>query len=548
MLPRMRAGDTIDKYVIESDLGEGGMGRVYVARDPVLDRKVALKLVRPTPGETEEARKEAIARLFREARAAAKLDHPNVVTIFDMGETEGVPFLAMELVKGRTLREAAADPSVSVEQRLSWLRDVARALAAAHRAGILHRDVKPENVMVREDGVVKVLDFGIARRVRSAVDPVGPTATPALPTLTNAGVSIGTPLYMAPEQISGDELTGRTDQFAWGVMAHEVLTGAVPWRTKNDALGLVAAILTQPAPGVRQAAPAVSTEAEAVIAKCLSKSPSDRYSTMDDVVAALGAKASPSVAVAASSPGAAVAPSALKEAKAGGGASVPEGRTTAARRYSDDEIREIVARASQRQAGDDRLSHAELLEIAREVGLDEGSIESAARDMARERESPRAPGSAPVAIRDEKAPETQDRGGAIRKFFNNLGSFAIVNVFLYFVFHGPAWQRWVLFGWGLSLAFQLLRIVFPKEGEDKGKRRSRGEEPSRAEPPSRGVERDRIIEAGVEEVLRATQRRKLRIAGQTGKDQVRIGDEEREREAEAEALASAEARPQKDQR
>jgi serine/threonine-protein kinase len=636
-LAPMLPGDSIGKYTIEADLGEGGMGRVCVAHDPALDRRVALKVVRVDAAEGEAARKDANARLFREARAAARLDHPNVVAVFDVGEVDGTPYLAMELVKGKTLRDAAAAPDVSLGQRLAWLADAARALAAAHRAGIVHRDVKPENVMVRDDGVVKVLDFGIARRTRAPVDPTAPTASPTLPTLTGAGVSIGTPLYMTPEQIAGDEVDGRTDQFAWAVMAHEVLTGSVPWKTKNDALGLVAAILTQPAPSVRDKAPDVPAEVDAVLAKCLSKSPADRYASMEEVVAALAAASAPRPAVEAgaaaggartpapgeggAAAGGARAPAPGEGGAAAGGARAPAPgdrqeprapgaapsaapspdepsrakeplRATAARRYSDDEIREIVARASQPQGSDDGLSHAELMEVAREVGLDERAVEKAARDLAAEREQrsreersreerngqdrSREERSREQASREAVSAEGNRPAGAGERgevdgrkraanFVRNLFSFAIVNVFIYFFFHGPNWQRWVLFGWGLSLAFQLVRVVFPKDEE----RRRRGRERMRAwaesfEPPGQrgrsqqggGAPDARSgpvsgarakgepaadIDAAVQEMWRATQRRRLRVAPPAAGARVRVDEPEREREASAEIEAAAEA-------
>src|SRR6185295_3056594 len=205
----LRPGETFDRYTVDAVIGQGGMGSVYRAHDARLDRRVALKVIADAAGGTD-----ARARFLREARAAAALDHPNVVSIFDVGELDGAPYIVMELVSGRTLRETVGDASVPVATRAGWLADVARALSAAHRRGLVHRDVKPENVMVRADGVVKVLDFGIARRAGGRVDPHGTTKapsseSPALPTLTVEGVRMGTPLYMSPEQIRGEDLDGR---------------------------------------------------------------------------------------------------------------------------------------------------------------------------------------------------------------------------------------------------------------------------------------------------------------------------------------------------
>ncbi len=256
----LKPGDRIERYIIEAALGRGGMGAVYRARDERLQRSVALKIVRVDASATglpsSAPSNEGAARLLREARAAAALDHPNVVSIFDVGqidtpeELRGTPYLAMELIKGSTLRAYVAEPSVRTAQRIEWLVQIAQALAAAHAAGLVHRDVKPENVMIREDGRVKVLDFGIAKRSASdVVDPMSSTEGLAIPTLTAEGVAIGTPMYMAPEQLRGERLDGRADQFAWGVVAYELLSGKLPWAADGGTIALVSHILSStPAP------------------------------------------------------------------------------------------------------------------------------------------------------------------------------------------------------------------------------------------------------------------------------------------------------------
>jgi serine/threonine-protein kinase len=285
-------GDPFDRYVIDALLGEGGMGRVYSAHDSRLERKVALKILR-APGERafgttgsldSGASSNGPARLLREARAAAALDHPNAVAIFDVGEVDGTPYIAMELVDGRSLRAFIGDASVPLERRLRWLIDVAHALGAAHEHGLVHRDVKPENVMVRNDGVVKVLDFGIARRVRLADDPARPNnATLDVATLTQSGAIVGTPLYMAPEQLRGDVVDGRADQFAWGVVAYELLTGSVPWDTTKNGINLISEVLSSdPRPCAN-----VPAAADATVRKALAKSPRDRFASMEELAAAL---------------------------------------------------------------------------------------------------------------------------------------------------------------------------------------------------------------------------------------------------------------------
>jgi serine/threonine protein kinase len=242
----LAAGQTFGRYVVEDLLGEGGMGQVYRARDTVLHRRVALKILVDRQSDVATWQ-EAKARMLREARAAAALQHPNAVSIYDVGTEGDTPYIAMELVPGQSLRTYVGDASLAWERRLRWLVDVAAVLAAAHDEGLVHRDVKPENVVVRPDGRVKVLDFGIARR--AAVSPTAATSGgDTTTTLTGAGIVVGTPRYMSPEQMAGRTVDGRSDQFAWGVTAYEVLSGSNAWPEKTDALATAAAILTETPP------------------------------------------------------------------------------------------------------------------------------------------------------------------------------------------------------------------------------------------------------------------------------------------------------------
>ncbi len=277
----MNRGDKLAHYTIESLLGSGGMGAVYLAVDSRLHRRVALKVMLET--DKPEDLKESAARLLREARAAASLTHPNVVGVFDVGEIDGRVYLAMEYVVGKTLRDLMRDTSIPWQRRLRWLVDVARALAAAHRDGLVHRDIKPENVMVRDDGLVKVLDFGIARRTAAPVDPTGKTEQAQLGTLTGKGLVVGTPMYMAPEQLKGGDPDTRTDQFAWGVMSYEVLSGERPWPEKSDLLAAVATILTEDPKSLRKYAPELPPAVEATVARSLARNPDDRFESMEDV-------------------------------------------------------------------------------------------------------------------------------------------------------------------------------------------------------------------------------------------------------------------------
>ena len=284
-------GDTFDRYTIEALLGEGGMGQVYRAFDPRLQRRVALKVLRDDQARGPDNATEASARMMREARAAAALEHANCVAIFDVGEVQGIRFIAMEYIDGSSLRRFIGDPAVPLDLKLRWMVDVARALRAAHRRGLVHRDIKPENVMVREDGAVKVLDFGIAKRALG--DDKSAPKLPSLASLeentttTAEGSISGTPQYMAPEQLRGEVLDGRADQFAWGLVAYELITGHHPWRrdkeTSNVLLGILSVAPMNPSTFV----PSLPSLVEATIVKALAKSPSDRFASMDSVVSAL---------------------------------------------------------------------------------------------------------------------------------------------------------------------------------------------------------------------------------------------------------------------
>ena len=212
-------GATFERYVIEERIGLGGLGEVYRAHDTRLLRKVAIKIIRRDRTSDWES---ATVRFMREARVAASLGHPNTVAIHDLGEVRGTLFLVMELVRGAALRAFIGDPTLPLEVKLEWLAGAARGLTAAHEAGIVHRDVKPGNIMITSDGVAKVLDFGLAK----PVDEDGESTT-------KVGQLLGTPRYMAPEQREGLEADGRSDQFAFGVTAYEFLTSMHPAQARR---------------------------------------------------------------------------------------------------------------------------------------------------------------------------------------------------------------------------------------------------------------------------------------------------------------------------
>ena len=299
----LKPGEFVGPYEIRGFVGQGGMGQVYRAFDPRLERTVALKVLhlpdgaRLTSTRPERAPSapsapsrdsgkivgEFSARMLREARAVASLSHPNVVAIYDVGESNGRLYLAMEFVVGSSLRSFVGNDDLPLPRRVRWLIDIARALEAAHKAGIIHRDVKPENVMVREDGGIKVLDFGIARRTMGKT----PDEQQVVDTVTGGGSIAGTPVYMAPEQIKGGEIDARSDQFAWGVVAYELVTGVRPWEETGDILALVAKILTEPVRPMGWSQTNIPAVVEESILRALAKAPEGRFASMSAAADAL---------------------------------------------------------------------------------------------------------------------------------------------------------------------------------------------------------------------------------------------------------------------
>ena len=270
------AGTQISRYRIVARLGGGGMGEVYRARDLTLDRDVALKVVTPAGAANENT----IRRFLREAQAASALNHPNIVSVFDVGECEAGPFLVMELVEGRTLRDVVRGaPGVEALKRIG--AQAARALAAAHGAGILHRDIKPDNLMVRTDGYVKVLDFGLARAM-AAFDPEASTGTAigVGAAVTGKGEVLGTVPYMSPEQARNEGVGPPSDVFALGVVFYEVLTGRHPFES-GAAVAMVARMLSDtPVPPSRLVED-TPPELDALIGRMLDKEPHRRPSAVE---------------------------------------------------------------------------------------------------------------------------------------------------------------------------------------------------------------------------------------------------------------------------
>jgi serine/threonine protein kinase len=264
-------GEVFDRYAVESLIGRGGMAEVYRATDTKLRRKVALKVLRPGRDDGD-----GVARLFREARAAANLSHPNTIAIHDLGEMEGTFYIVMELVTGSPLLAFVGDERVPLARKLAWLETVARALAAAHKAGVLHRDIKPSNVMIGEDDTVKVLDFGLAKPFKPHM-PAAEGIPESASFHTAVGHVVGTPRYMAPELLVGAEADQKTDQYAFGVTAFELVSGAHP-------TGAIGFDDRKPLVAVMPHAPAALA---AAVDRMMARDPKDRFESMEDVATAL---------------------------------------------------------------------------------------------------------------------------------------------------------------------------------------------------------------------------------------------------------------------
>ena len=271
-------GQKIGPYEILSFLGEGGMGEVYLALDNRLGRKIALKLL-PLHFTQDKAR---VLRFQQEARAASALNHPNILTIYEIGELNGLHFIATEFIEGETLRRRIVSRTIRLSEALDVAKQVASALAAAHAAGIVHRDVKPENIMLRRDGYVKVLDFGLVKLTEH--DNKGSEASTLIH--TDEGTVMGTVAYMSPEQTRGLEVDAQTDIFSLGVVLYEMVAGRTPFvgETKSD---VIAAILkTEPVP-LSDFNQEVAVELEEIVSRMLKKDREERLQSAEDLFANL---------------------------------------------------------------------------------------------------------------------------------------------------------------------------------------------------------------------------------------------------------------------
>jgi eukaryotic-like serine/threonine-protein kinase len=260
-----------NRYRIEQILGRGGMGVVYKAQDTQLDETVAIKTL---PGDVMQRSPEDLERFKREIRLARKITHRNVLRTYDYGEAEGVYFISMEFVRGYTLSELldeAKARQIAPRVAMGIARQICRGLQAAHEQGIIHRDIKPQNVLIDAKGEIKLMDFGIARVAESAE------------AMTQAGLIVGTPHYMSPEQVQGKQLDPRSDVYSMGVLLYEMVAGRRPFESSSLTGVLTAHITEKPRPPI-ELRPEIGREINAIIMRALAKDPKDRYANAGELL------------------------------------------------------------------------------------------------------------------------------------------------------------------------------------------------------------------------------------------------------------------------
>jgi eukaryotic-like serine/threonine-protein kinase len=272
-------GAKLGRYEIRSPIGAGGMGEVYLAQDTTLDRKVALKVL----PENVASNRNRMQRFVQEAKAASALNHPNIITIYEIGTDPGAHFMATEFIDGENLRHHLRWP-MTLTEAMDIAIQIASALATAHAAGIIHRDIKPENIMLRQDGIVKVLDFGLAKLTEHwRADDVDRDAATQAFVLTEPGAVVGTTAYLSPEQARALEVDTRTDIWSLGVVLYEMITGRAPFKSETASDTSAAILKTEPPP-LSEFVPEVPAEIERIVRKALQKNREERYQGVKDML------------------------------------------------------------------------------------------------------------------------------------------------------------------------------------------------------------------------------------------------------------------------
>ena len=291
----LAAGTKLDSYEVIGLLGAGGMGEVYRARDPVLKREVAIKILPSFVSQDPDR----LRRFEQEAQAAAALNHPNILAVYQFGVFQGAPYLVSELLEGHTLRHLLQHGPMPVRKAIDHGVQIAHGLAAAHEKGIVHRDLKPENLFLTKDGRVKILDFGLAKLMQPQPDSGGdaPTQTKG----TDPGMVMGTAGYMSPEQVRGQPVDHRTDIFAFGAILYEMLAGKRAFQRSTSAETMTA-ILNDDPPSISQIVQTTPPGLQRVVHRCLEKSPEQRFHSASDLAFALEALSDSGSAPAAAPP------------------------------------------------------------------------------------------------------------------------------------------------------------------------------------------------------------------------------------------------------
>jgi serine/threonine protein kinase len=279
----IEAGTKLGRYEIRSKIGEGGMGEVYLARDPKIGRDVAIKVLPASLSRN----KERLARFEQEAQAAGSLNHPNILAIYDVQTEDGAPYVVSELLAGETLRDVIGGIALPVRKALGFGLQIAQGLAAAHEKGIIHRDLKPENLFVTVDGRVKILDFGVAKLTETNSNSIN-TDLPTRKVNTETGSVVGTVGYMSPEQLRGKPVDQRTDIFSFGTVLYEMLSGRKAFQ-KDSTADTISAILREDPPEVSETNKNVNSGLERIVHRCLEKNREERFHSASDLAFALEA-------------------------------------------------------------------------------------------------------------------------------------------------------------------------------------------------------------------------------------------------------------------
>src|SRR5262245_20156689 len=280
----LSAGTKLGRYEIRSKIGEGGMGEVYLARDTQLGRDVAVKVLPSTYSDDRER----LHRFEQEACAASALNHPNILSIYDVGTHNGSPYVVSELLQGQTLRQRISGTALSQRKAIDYALETARGLAAAHEKGIVHRDLKPDNLFITNDGRVKILDFGLAKLTGAGNTELSQTGIPTRRVDTDPGKVMGTVGYMSPEQLKGRQVDHRSDIFSFGAILYEMLSGRRAFHGESAA-ETMSAILKEDPPDLSETNQRISSSLDRLVNRCLEKNPEERFHSARDLAFALEA-------------------------------------------------------------------------------------------------------------------------------------------------------------------------------------------------------------------------------------------------------------------